>query len=38
MDKVSGYNGLSALVNSTEIPIGRLYISRQLWINFRPIN
>ena len=24
-DKVSGYNGLSVLVNSTEIPIGRLY-------------
>ena len=25
MDKVSGYNGLSVLVSSTEIPIGRLY-------------
>ncbi len=24
-DKVSGYNGLSVQVNSTEIPIGRLY-------------
>jgi len=25
MNKVSGYNGLSVQVNSTEIPIGRLY-------------
>jgi len=25
MDKISGYNGLSVQVNSTEIPIGRLY-------------
>ena len=25
MDKISGYNGLSVQVNTTEIPIGRLY-------------
>jgi hypothetical protein len=25
MNRISGYNGLSVLINSTEIPIGRLY-------------